>query len=55
MEYKCDNYYVPQSEGAIAWNDAELAFDWQIPTDKVLLSTKDREHPSLAECKILFE
>ena len=55
VEYKCDNYYAPQSEGAIAWNDAELAIDWQIPTDKVLLSTKDREHPSLAECKTLFE
>lgn len=55
VEYKCDNYYAPQSEGAIAWNDAELAIDWQIPTDKVLLSTKDREHPSLAECKRLFE
>ena len=55
VEYKCDNYYAPESEGAIAWNDADLAIDWQIPTDKVILSAKDRKHSSLAECKTLFE
>lgn len=55
VEYKCDNYYAPESEGAIAWNDADLAIDWHIPTDKVILSAKDRKHSSLAECKTLFE
>ena len=55
VEYKCDNYYVPESEGAIAWDDAALAIDWQIPADKVLLSAKDKNHSSLAECETLFE
>jgi dTDP-4-dehydrorhamnose 3,5-epimerase len=55
VEYKCDNYYAPESEGAIAWNDADLAIDWQIPTDKIILSAKDQKHSSLAECKTLFE
>lgn len=55
VEYKCDNYYAPESEGAIAWNDAELAIDWQIPTEKVTLSEKDKHHPTLAECNQLFE
>lgn len=55
VEYKCDNYYAPESEGAIAWNDADLAIDWQIPADKVILSAKDQKHPSLAECEIVFE
>ena len=55
VEYKCDNYYAPESEGAIAWNDGDLAIDWQIPTDKVILSEKDKQHPTLAECKQLFE
>ena len=55
FEYKCDNYYAPESEGAIAWNDATLAIDWQIPADKVILSEKDRHHPALAECETLFE
>ena len=55
VEYMCDNYYAPESEGAVAWNDADLAIDWQIPSDKIILSAKDKAHPSLAECKTLFE
>ena len=37
FQYKCDNFYAPQSEGAIAWNDEDLAIDWKVPADKVLL------------------
>ena len=55
VEYKCDNYYAPESEGAIAWDDAALAIDWQIPADKVILSAKDKNHSTLAECETLFE
>lgn len=49
FQYKCDNFYAPQSEGAIAWNDPALAIDWQIPADKVILSEKDKQHPLLSE------
>ena len=55
VEYKCDNYYAPESEGAIAWDDAALAIDWKIPADKVILSAKDKNHSTLAECETLFE
>ena len=55
VEYKCDNYYAPESEGAIAWDDAALAIDWQIPADKIILSAKDKKHSPLAECETLFE
>lgn len=55
FQYKCDNYYAPQSEGAIAWNDAEIGIDWRIPADKVILSAKDMLHPTLAECNTLFD
>ena len=55
VEYKCDNYYAPESEGAIAWDDAALAIDWQIPVDKIILSAKDKNHSTLAECETLFE
>lgn len=55
LEYKCDNYYAPQSEGGILWNDAALGIDWQVATDKAILSDKDRLYPTLAECKTLFE
>ena len=36
FQYKCDNFYSPQSEGAIAWNDPDLNIDWRIPAEKVL-------------------
>ncbi len=41
FQYKCDNFYAPQSEGAIAWDDPDLAIDWQIPQDKIILSKKE--------------
>ena len=45
FQYKCDEYYHPEAEGAIAWDDPELAIDWRIPAADVLLSDKDRHHP----------
>lgn len=41
FQYKCDEFYHPEAEGAIAWNDTELGIDWKIPRDKVILSEKD--------------
>ena len=32
FQYKCDNFYAPQSEGALAWDDPDLGIDWKIPT-----------------------
>ena len=45
FQYKCDNLYHPESEGAIAWNDPVLAIDWRIPASDVILSDKDSHHP----------
>lgn len=47
FQYKCDEFYEPQSEGAIAWDDPDLNIDWKLPVDKILLSEKDRHHPCL--------
>lgn len=47
--YKCDNFYAPQCEGAIVWDDPDLGIDWKIPMDKILLSEKDKVHPRLKE------
>lgn len=54
VQYKCDNYYAPEYEGAIAWNDPQLAIDWGVPADKVVLSEKDARHPELNEAGFLF-
>lgn len=49
FQYKCDNFYHPESEGAIAWDDPDLAINWEIPTESVQLSEKDKHHPTLRE------
>lgn len=54
FQYKCDNYYAPQSEGAIAWDDPELGIDWRIPKEKAILSDKDSRHPELKDADIPF-
>ena len=54
FQYKCDNFYAPQSEGAIAWDDPDLAIDWRIPADKAILSEKDRRHQRLKEIESPF-
>lgn len=50
FQYKCDNFYAPGAEGAIAWNDPALGIDWGIPVHDVVLSEKDSRHPLLADC-----
>ena len=55
FQYKCDNYYAPETEGAIAWDDPELGIDWRIPRERVLLSAKDSAHPRLSEATKLAE
>ena len=54
FQYKCDNFYAPQSEGALAWDDPDLGIDWKIPSDRVLFSEKDKHHPRLKEVEWLF-
>lgn len=45
--YKCSDYYSPQSEHGILWNDPELGIDW--PVTQPLLSAKDAVYPTLSE------
>ena len=47
VEYKCTDIYDPASEIGIAWNDPALGISW--PVTRPLLSTRDAEHPMLAE------
>ena len=55
FQYKCDNYYAPQSEGAVAWNDPDLGIDWGVPLEKAILSEKDMKHPRLKDIDSPFE
>ena len=54
FQYKCDNYYAPQSEGALQWNDNDLNINWLISDDKVILSEKDKHHQSFKDFESPF-
>lgn len=54
FQYKCDNFYAPQNEGALAWDDPDLGIDWKIPAERVVLSEKDKMHPRLKDAEWLF-
>jgi len=49
FQYKCDNYYAPQSEGNVRWNDPTIAIDWQLPEKDIILSAKDEKAPLLSQ------
>ena len=51
FSYKCDNYYAPEYDGGIAWNDSHLNIDWILEEKYLQLSDKDKRHPSLSEIK----
>lgn len=55
FQYKCDDYYAPETEGAIAWDDPEIGIDWKIPADEVVLSPKDAAHPNMKDSTDLFD
>lgn len=55
FQYKCDNFYAPQSEGAIAWDDSDIGIDWKLKAEDIVLSAKDGSHKPLAEAGELFD
>ena len=55
FQYKCDSFYAPQSEGALAWEDPDLGIDWRIPAGRVVLSETDRHHCRLKDAEWLFD
>lgn len=54
FQYKCDEFYHPESEGAIAWNDADINIQWPIPLSEILLSEKDKCHLMLRNIESPF-
>jgi len=47
--YKASNYYSPEHDRGIAWNDPDLGIDWQLYGQQAVISDKDRKHPRLAD------
>ncbi len=52
VQYKTDNYYVPASERAIRWDDPTIGINWGIPSEDIILSERDKNHPSLKEAQL---
>lgn len=52
FQYKCDNYYDPQNEGGLRFNDPQLGIDWLIPADDIILSDKDKLNPFLDKAEL---
>ena len=52
--YKVDNYYSPENDRGIAFDDPELHIDWQLPHNELKLSQKDKVQPKLHETDDLF-
>jgi dTDP-4-dehydrorhamnose 3,5-epimerase len=50
--YKTTDYYAPQHERSIAWNDTELAIDWQLAGATPVLSGKDAQGKALREAEV---
>lgn len=55
FSYKVDNYYSPECDRGISFDDAELAIDWQIPHDQIQLSDKDKVQPNLSNAEDIFD
>lgn len=55
FQYKCDQFYHPESDAGISILDKSLGIDWRIPADKSILSDKDTRHPLFKDFVTPFE
>ena len=51
--YKCDDFYHPEDEGGIMWNDPQVNIKWPFEGE-VILSEKDKKHPNLKDSGVKF-
>lgn len=47
FEYKCDEFYHPEAECGIAWDDPTIGIDWRLPKEDIILSPKDANYKTL--------
>jgi len=55
FSYKVDNYYSPECDRGLAFDDQQIAIDWQLPEEQLKLSAKDQTQPTLASATTLFD
>lgn len=54
VAYKVDDYYAPNCDTGILWNDPDIAIKWPIPTANAILSERDIRHPPLSQFESPF-
>ena len=52
VQYKATDYYAPERERSIAWDDPEVGIDWPLQDIQLIVSTKDKAAPSLSEAEV---
>ena len=52
LSYKVTDYYSPQSERCVLWNDPALGIDWRVQPDEAILSAKDAAGTPLAQAEV---
>lgn len=56
FNYKCTDYYAPEYDSGLLWNDEEVGVQWPLEgIEEVLLSDKDKIQKTLKELEIPFE
>ena len=53
--YKVDNYYSPESDRGLAFDQADLNIDWKLPKEQLKLSGKDQKQPCLEDLDTIFD
>lgn len=53
--YKCTDYYAPDAERGLAWNDPTVNIEWPVPAEDIILSARDARHPGIQDIETNFE
>lgn len=53
--YKCDEFYSPENDAGILFNDPEINIDWKIPESDIILSSKDMNQPLFKDTELNFD